>query len=92
MGDASAALKDRRPTTAPLVGGPLGDAIADMVVNQQEGVADEGECAAGRLHLGVSVGRMNRRVCGGVQMRVRMTTMAMVVRVSGVCAVASPPC
>ena len=53
---ASAALKDRRPSTEPLVGGPLGSTIADMVVNKQEGVIIEGECAGGRLHFGVSVG------------------------------------
>ncbi|CEM35285.1 unnamed protein product [Vitrella brassicaformis CCMP3155] len=41
VGDASAAFKDRRPATASLVGGPLGSTIADMVVNQQEKVADE---------------------------------------------------
>ena len=35
---------------------------------------------------------MNRCVCGGVQRMVRMTTMPIVVRVSGVCVVPSPPC
>jgi len=44
VGDASDAFKDRRPVTAPLVGGPLGSTIADMVVNRQE-VADEEEGA-----------------------------------------------
>ncbi|CEM22498.1 unnamed protein product [Vitrella brassicaformis CCMP3155] len=44
VGDASDAIKDRRPTTAPLVGGLLGSTIADMVVNQQE-AADEDEGA-----------------------------------------------
>ncbi|CEL98434.1 unnamed protein product [Vitrella brassicaformis CCMP3155] len=34
VGDASAAFKDRRPATAPLVGGPLVDAIANMVVGE----------------------------------------------------------
>ena len=55
VGDASAAFKDRRPATVSLVGGPLGSTIADMVVNQQE-VVIKGERAAGRLHLGLSVG------------------------------------
>ncbi|CEM13323.1 unnamed protein product [Vitrella brassicaformis CCMP3155] len=41
VGDASAAFKDRRPSTVSLVGGPLGSTIADMVVNQQEKVAEE---------------------------------------------------
>ncbi|CEM20131.1 unnamed protein product [Vitrella brassicaformis CCMP3155] len=45
VGDASAAFKDRRPTTAPLMRGPLGSTIADMVVNRQEKVADEDEGA-----------------------------------------------
>ncbi|CEM12141.1 unnamed protein product [Vitrella brassicaformis CCMP3155] len=45
VGDPSAAFKDRRPATAPLVGGPLGSTIADMVVNRQEKVADEEEGA-----------------------------------------------
>ncbi|CEM07985.1 unnamed protein product [Vitrella brassicaformis CCMP3155] len=45
VGDPSAAFKDRRPATAPLVGGPLGSTIADMVVNQQEKVDDEEEGA-----------------------------------------------
>ncbi|CEM13493.1 unnamed protein product [Vitrella brassicaformis CCMP3155] len=44
VGDASAAFKDRRPATVPLVGGLVGQPIADMVVNQQE-VADEEESA-----------------------------------------------
>ena len=56
VGDASAAFKDRRPSTAPLVGGLVGSTIADMMVNQQEEVDDEGECAGGRLHFGLSVG------------------------------------
>ncbi|CEM35299.1 unnamed protein product [Vitrella brassicaformis CCMP3155] len=47
VGDASAAFKDRRPATAPLVGGALGSTIADMVVNQQETVADADEGAGG---------------------------------------------
>jgi len=42
VGDASAAFKDRRPATAPLVGGALGSTIADMVVNQQEAAEEEG--------------------------------------------------
>ncbi|CEM34557.1 unnamed protein product [Vitrella brassicaformis CCMP3155] len=45
VGDAYDAFKDRRPTTAPLVGGPLGSTIADMVVNQQEEAIDEEEGA-----------------------------------------------
>ncbi|CEM20143.1 unnamed protein product [Vitrella brassicaformis CCMP3155] len=49
VGDPSDAFKDRRPTTAPLVGGPLGSTIADMVVNRQEeddsGDSDEDEGA-----------------------------------------------
>ncbi|CEM35309.1 unnamed protein product [Vitrella brassicaformis CCMP3155] len=46
VGDASDAFKDCRPTTAPLMRGPLGSTIADMVANQQE-VADEEEGADG---------------------------------------------
>ncbi|CEL99398.1 unnamed protein product [Vitrella brassicaformis CCMP3155] len=34
VGDASAAFTDRRPATAPLVGGLLRDAIANMVVGE----------------------------------------------------------
>ncbi|CEL98440.1 unnamed protein product [Vitrella brassicaformis CCMP3155] len=45
VGDASDAFKDRRPATAPLVGGPLGSTIADMAVNQQEEASDEEEGA-----------------------------------------------
>ncbi|CEM22236.1 unnamed protein product [Vitrella brassicaformis CCMP3155] len=36
VGDPSDAFKDRRPTTATVVRGPLRDAIANMVVNQKE--------------------------------------------------------
>ncbi|CEM35390.1 unnamed protein product [Vitrella brassicaformis CCMP3155] len=42
VGDASAAFKDRRPATVPLVGGLVGQPIADMVVNQQEVAEVEG--------------------------------------------------
>ncbi|CEL98432.1 unnamed protein product [Vitrella brassicaformis CCMP3155] len=45
VGDASDAFKDRRPSTAPLVGGLVGSTIANMVVNQQEEVTDEEEGA-----------------------------------------------
>jgi len=41
VGDASAAFKDRRPATAPLVGGLVGSTIADMVVIQQEEVIED---------------------------------------------------
>jgi len=45
VGDASAAFKDRLPSVVPLVGGLVGQPIADMVVNQQEEVIDEDEGA-----------------------------------------------
>ena len=61
VGDASDAFKDRRLATAPLVGRPLGSTIADMVVNRQEKVDDEGECADGRPS--VSVCRSDESVC-----------------------------
>ncbi|CEM16793.1 unnamed protein product [Vitrella brassicaformis CCMP3155] len=36
VGDESDALKDRRPTTAPLVRGLLTNTIADMLIYQKE--------------------------------------------------------
>jgi len=42
VGDASAAFKDRLPSVVPLVGGLVGQPIADMVVNQQEVAEVEG--------------------------------------------------
>ena len=45
VGDASDAFKDRRPNTAPLVGGLLGNTIADMAIyHKEEQGDDEGQC------------------------------------------------
>ncbi|CEM01613.1 unnamed protein product [Vitrella brassicaformis CCMP3155] len=46
VGGASDDLKDRRPTTAPLVRGLLGIAIADMALSQQEEEEDDEEDGA----------------------------------------------